>query len=214
MPWWSWRPGSAAGNAPESDGDSAVRSSVRVGVPAQREPARLTVPVDAVKAEQALADATRSDPANADPAAAQEGDQSVAPVTLNRVGQALDLLDIRYLADGGGSLLAMWERHAVLFTLEGPDDEILVMRARPHSTVPPDWADRAYRVVNEWNHTRRFCKAYVGDPTERGQLPIYAELQIPLAAGAHDALVAELLDCGAAVATSFVDWLHDEGALL
>jgi len=24
----------------------------------------------------------------------------------------------------------------------------------------------------------------------------------------------ELLDCGAAVATSFVDWLHDEGALL
>ena len=75
----------------------------------------------------------------------------------------------------------MWERHAVLFTLEGPDDEILVMRARPHATVPPDWADRAYRVVNEWNHTRRFCKAYVGDPTERGQLPIYAELQVPLA---------------------------------
>lgn len=138
----------------------------------------------------------------------------VAPVTLRRIGDALDLLDVRYLADGDGSLLAMWERHAVLFTLEGPDDEILVMRARPHSTVPPDWADRAYRVVNEWNHTRRFCKAYVGDPTERGQLPIYAELQVPLSSGAHDALVVELLDCGAAVATSFVDWLHDEGALL
>ena len=63
---------------------------------------------------------------------------------------------------------------------KGPEDEILVMRARPHATVPPDWADRAYRVVNEWNHTRRFCKAYVGDPTERGQLPIYAEMQVPL----------------------------------
>ncbi len=143
-----------------------------------------------------------------------EEPEQIAPVTLTRIGKALDLLDIRFLADGGGSLLAMWERHAVLFTLEGPDDEILVMRARPHATVPPDWADRAYRVVNEWNHTRRFCKAYVGDPTERGQLPIYAELQVPLAAGAHDALVVEMLDCGAAVATSFVDWLHDEGALL
>jgi hypothetical protein len=140
--------------------------------------------------------------------------EQIAPVDLARVGKALDLLDIRFLADGGGSLLAMWERHAVLFTLEGPDDEILVMRARPHATVPPDWADRAYRVVNEWNHTRRFCKAYVGDPTERGQLPIYAELQVPLASGAHDALLVEMLDCGAAVATSFVDWLHDEGALL
>jgi hypothetical protein len=193
MPWWSWRPGSAAGNPPDTDGDSSVRSTVRVGVPAQREPSRVGVPAEATKTEES---------------------EQISQVTLARIGKALDLLDIRFLADGGGSLLAMWERHAVLFTLEGPDDEILVMRARPHSTVPPDWADRAYRVVNEWNHTRRFCKAYVGDPTERGQLPIYAELQVPLAAGAHDALVVEMLDCGAAVATSFVDWLHDEGALL
>ncbi|GAA4598787.1 hypothetical protein GCM10023107_46070 [Actinoplanes octamycinicus] len=171
----------------------AVQSTVRVGVPAQREPSRTAAPSE-------LPAAGSSD--------------LVEPVSLTRIGKALDLLDIRFLADGGGSLLAMWERHAVLFTLEGPDDEILVMRARPHATVPPDWADRAYRVVNEWNHTRRFCKAYVGDPTERGQLPIYAELQVPLAAGTHDTLLVELLDCGAAVATSFVDWLHDEGALL
>ena len=120
----------------------------------------------------------------------------------------------RYLTDGDGSLLAMWERHALLFALEGPEDEILVMRGRPHSTVPPDWADRSYRVVNEWNHTRRFCKAYVGDATERGQLPIYAEMQVPLLAGVHDPLLDEMVDCAAAVTSAFVDWLHDEGALL
>ena len=223
MPWWSWRPGSAGGDEPESRGSAgsgvsvgsggsgsssgsggsggevATQSTVRVGVPAQRgSEQHRESGHSAVSTELSTID---------------EPDQ-VAPVTLTRIGKALDLLDIRFLADGGGSLLAMWERHAVLFTLEGPDDEILVMRARPHSTVPPDWADRAYRVVNEWNHTRRFCKAYVGDPTERGQLPIYAELQVPLNSGAHDALLVEMLDCGAAVATSFVDWLHDEGALL
>jgi len=194
MPWWSWRSGAAAGSGPEVGEDSSVRSAVRISVPAQREPGQVGVPpADLPKAEVP---------------------ENIEQVTLARLGKALDLLDIRFLADGSGSLLAMWERHAVLFTLEGPDDEILVMRARPHATVPPDWADRAYRVVNEWNHTRRFCKAYVGDPTERGQLPIYAEMQVPLASGAHDALVVEMLDCGAAVATSFVDWLHDEGALL
>jgi putative sensory transduction regulator len=193
MPWWSWRPGSTGDNELDTGGELALESGVRVGIPAQREPGHSTVPADLSTID--------------------EPDQ-VLPVTLTRIGKALDLLDIRFLADGGGSLLAMWERHAVLFTLEGPDDEILVMRARPHATVPPDWADRAYRVVNEWNHTRRFCKAYVGDPTERGQLPIYAELQVPLNSGAHDALLVEMLDCGAAVATSFVDWLHDEGALL
>jgi hypothetical protein len=192
MPWWSWRPGPAGGGA-EAGGEVALQGTVRVGVPTQREPGHVGVTADLSTVEEP---------------------QQVAPVTLARIGKALDLLDVRFLADGGGSLLAMWERHAVLFTLEGPDDEILVMRARPHATVPPDWADRAYRVVNEWNHTRRFCKAYVGDPTERGQLPIYAELQVPLNAGAHDALLVEMLDCGAAVATSFVDWLHDEGALL
>ena len=204
MPWWSWRPGSAAGSTSETD-DSSVRSTVRVGVPAQREPSRAVVPV--VSPERAQS-AERADKPQG------EECEQISQVTLARLGKALDVLDIRFLADGSGSLLAMWERHAVLFTLEGPDDEILVMRARPHATVPPDWADRAYRVVNEWNHTRRFCKAYVGDPTERGQLPIYAELQVPLASGLHDALLVEMLDCGAAVATSFVDWLHDEGALL
>jgi hypothetical protein len=138
----------------------------------------------------------------------------VSTVTLARLAEMLERLDIRYLTDGDGSLLALWERHAVLFTLEGPTDEILVMRVRPHATVPPDWAERSYQVVNEWNHTRRFYKAYVGDPTDRGQLPIYAEIQVPLLAGVHDGLLLELIDCAAAVAMSFVDWLHDEGGLL
>ncbi|WP_091651599.1 YbjN domain-containing protein [Micromonospora pallida] len=195
MPWWSWRPGHAGGGEPESRSGITVDGSVRVGPPAPREPGDDCLPA-------------------ADRPVSKEMSATVAPVNLGRVCDALDLLDVRYLADGDGNLLAMWERHAVLVTLEGPEDEILVMRARPHATVPPDWADRAYRVVNEWNHTRRFCKAYIGDPTERGQLPIYAELQVPRGAGTHDALLVELLDCGAAVATNFVDWLHDEGALL
>jgi hypothetical protein len=138
----------------------------------------------------------------------------VEPVTLLRVAEALDRLDIRYLTDGDGSLLALWERHAILFTLEGPSDEILVIRARPHATVPRDWADRSYRVVNEWNHTRRFYKAYIGDPNERGHLPVYAEMQVPLLSGAHTGFLIELVDCAAVVAMGFVDWLHDDGGLL
>ena len=196
MPWWSWRPGPAGGGEPETRSGITVESAVRVG--------RTGAP--------AAGGRLRRPPTG--PAIDGDAGHRRAGRRCAGSGDALDLLDVRYLADGDGSLLAMWERHAVLFTLEGPDDEILVMRARPHATVPPDWADRAYRVVNEWNHTRRFCKAYVGDPTERGQLPIYAELQVPLGAGAHDALLVEMLDCGAAVATTFVDWLHDEGALL
>jgi len=205
MSWWSWRSGDAEGAESETRGRRGSDGNVRLGPPAPREPEQ----------EERPTTVRPGLPELRLPAAPSLPDLpvQVGPVTLRRIGKVLDLLDVRSLADGDGSLLAMWERHAVLFSLEGPDDEILVVRVRPHSTVPPDWADRAYRVVNEWNHTRRFCKAYVGDPTDRGQLPIYAELQVPLAAGVHDALLAEMLDCGAAVATTFVDWLHDEGAL-
>jgi hypothetical protein len=142
------------------------------------------------------------------------GSEQVLPVTTARLRAALDRMEVRYLTDGDGAVLAMWERHAVLIALEGPKDEILMMRTRPHATVPRDWADRAYQVVNEWNHTRRFCKAYVGDATDRGQLPIYAEVQVPLMSGVHEALLVELLDCGVSVSQGFVEWLHDEACLL
>ncbi|HCT78948.1 MAG TPA: YbjN domain-containing protein [Micromonosporaceae bacterium] len=135
-------------------------------------------------------------------------------ITLRRVASTLDLLDIRHLSDGESSLLALWERHALLFAVEGPDDEILVIRTRPHATVSPELSELAYRAVNEWNHARRFAKAYVGDPTERGQLPIYAEWQVPLRAGVHDALLLEIVDCAASVSTTFVDWLHGDGGIL
>lgn len=194
MSWWSWRPGHSGGGEPETRVGTSVEKQVRVKPPAPREPEREHVPVNL--------------------SAIDDLQPVVAPVTLARVGAALDRLGVHYLVDGNGNLLAMWERHAVLFTLEGPEDEILVVRARPHATVPPDWVDRAHRVVNEWNHTRRFCKAYVGDPTGRGQLPIYAELQVPLKSGVHDALLLELLESGTGVVMTFVDWLYDEGALL
>jgi hypothetical protein len=135
-------------------------------------------------------------------------------VSMERVAEALKRLDIRYLTDEAGNLLAMWERHVVLFALEGPDDEILVIRARCYNAVPAEWADRAYAAVNEWNHTRRFLKAYVGDATEQGKLSLYAEMQLPLVPGIHDALLDELVDCAAAVSGSWAEWLHDEGAVL
>ena len=99
------------------------------------------------------------------------------------------------------------------FALEGSSGSILVIQARPHDTVPLDWADRSYRAINEWNHSRRFLKACVADPDEDGRLPIYAELQVPLLAGVHDELLVDLFDRATAATRAFVDWLYD-GALL
>ncbi|MET7951525.1 YbjN domain-containing protein [Micromonospora sp. NPDC005324] len=135
------------------------------------------------------------------------------PLSTERIANALDFLNVYYLSDRDEHLLAMWDRHAVLFKAEGPDCEILVCRAKPFATIPRDSGAEALNVLNEWNHTRRFMKAYLGDPTERGQLPIYCEIQTPLGAGIHDELLIELVDAAAAVATSFVEFLYDQGVL-
>lgn len=198
MAWWSWQRSWRAGQSRSWQPESS-ESRERV-VPLQRD--LFQVPDDL-----SMLDTLPPAPTTLAPA-------GTPTATLRRIGATLDLLDIRYLCDGEESLLALWERHALLFAIEGPDDEILVIRARPHATVPPELANLAYRAVNEWNHTRRFAKAYVGDPTERGQLPLYAEWQVPLRSGVHDALLMEILDCAASVSTTFVDWMHSDGGLL
>jgi hypothetical protein len=138
---------------------------------------------------------------------------SCAAITPDRLASALDELDVRHVRNRDGALVAMWERFAVLFELEGADDEIVVIRARPHETVPGDWADRAYYAVNEWNYTRRFVKAYVGDLGE-GRLPIYAEAQLSFGAGVHCALLVEQLQRAVSELRGFVEWLHEDGELL
>lgn len=130
-----------------------------------------------------------------------------------RIPGMLDLFSIFYLSDGQGALLALWERHAMLFTVEGGTGEILVMRVKPHRTIPPSLRSVAYKVINEWNRDHLFMKAYVGDPDRHGQLPVYAEMQLPMASGIADTLLFELLDTGISVAAAFVGWLHDEERL-
>src|SRR3954453_19449709 len=161
MPWWPWR-----GTQRTRTRTGGVGAGVsELSAVAERDFVAETTAL--LESSIALDTGRRVEvPAQRSPEAAAK------PVTMARVSDALDRLEIRYLTDGDGSLLAMWERHALLFALEGPDDETLVMRGPPHGTVPPDWADRSPRVVNEWKPTRRFCKAYIGDATERGQLPI------------------------------------------
>lgn len=140
--------------------------------------------------------------------------QKSAELTDERLVASLRRLNIRYLVDEAGALLAMWERHVVQIRREGPAGEILVLRARAYSTLPAEWNDRAFRAVNEWNRTRRFLKAYVGEPTESGSVPLYGETQIPLRPGVPDDLLDEFVDCAAAVSGAYIDWLHGEAGIL
>jgi hypothetical protein len=141
---------------------------------------------------------------------AQNHREAVMPLDSDRIVAALKNLDIRYLVDENGGIVALWERHIVQVRAEGPDADILVLRARAYQTVPREWAERGYAAMNEWNRTRRFLKAYLGEPTESGSLPVFGEIQVPVRPGITLALLEELIDCGTAISGTFVEWLEGE----
>jgi hypothetical protein len=135
-------------------------------------------------------------------------------VDMDRIKEALRRLEIRFLTDEDGDVLALWEDHSLLFSLEGPQGTVLVVRARADETVPREWESRALASVNEWNRSRRFLRCFLGEPEPGGAMPVYADLHLHLGPGVHDALLDDLLDCLAVVSCSWVEWLHDDGALL
>jgi hypothetical protein len=141
---------------------------------------------------------------------AADARDEAAPLATDRIIAALKNLDIRYLVDENGGIVALWERHIVQVRAEGPDADILVLRARAYQTVPREWAERGYAAMNEWNRTRRFLKAYLGEPTESGALPVFGEIQVPVRPGITTALLEELIDCGTAISGTFVEWLEGE----
>ncbi|HEX2145786.1 MAG TPA: YbjN domain-containing protein [Glycomyces sp.] len=141
---------------------------------------------------------------------AAEARDEPAPLDSDRIIASLKNLDIRYLVDENGGIVALWERHIVQVRAEGPDADILVLRARAYQTVPREWAERGYAAMNEWNRTRRFLKAYLGEPTESGALPVFGEIQVPVRPGITTALLEELIDCGTAISGTFVEWLEGE----
>ncbi|SDD20563.1 YbjN domain-containing protein [Glycomyces harbinensis] len=141
---------------------------------------------------------------------AADARDEAAPLDSDRIIASLRNLDIRYLVDENGGIVALWERHIVQVRAEGPDADILVLRARAYQTVPREWAERGYAAMNEWNRTRRFLKAYLGEPTESGALPVFGEIQVPVRPGITTALLEELIDCGTAISGTFVEWLEGE----
>jgi hypothetical protein len=136
------------------------------------------------------------------------------PMDMERVKESLRRLEIRFLTDEDGDVLALWEGHSLLFSLEGPQETVLVVRARADETVPAEWASRALASVNEWNRSRRFLRCFVGEPEGSGGMPVYADQHLHLGPGVHDALLDDMIDCLAVVSCSWVEWLHDDGALL
>lgn len=116
-----------------------------------------------------------------------------------------------YLVAGDGELCVKFtnsERTAVtaiVFSMEGPDGNIAVVRARTSAVFAPDQHTRLTAFVDEWNRTKRWPKAYTvvdadGVPEVLGECGWLMDSEFPSAL--FDRWITVVLD---AVTTLFED---------
>lgn len=85
---------------------------------------------------------------------------TLAPITLERVEQALHALEVNYGTDEDGDLIAGFEGNPCWFRVTGHEEQcIFSFNGRWKGVLPPDQLGAALSFVNEWNATRMFPRA-------------------------------------------------------
>ncbi len=90
------------------------------------------------------------------------------------VGQLLDEFGLTHTLDSDGDLLVRWEKCSVYFFFYGEQDEVLQARLYLNRRFSVDDRGALTLLLDEWNRTRLFGKAYTILPDD-GMVAICAE---------------------------------------
>lgn len=90
---------------------------------------------------------------------------SLAPVTVERLGETLKVLEINYGDDGEGTLIAGFEGNPCWFRVAGPggQDIAFVFDARWRHSLPADSMPDALMAINDWNQQNPFPRAMIAN---------------------------------------------------
>lgn len=103
----------------------------------------------------------------------RDGGTEVLP-TIALVGQLLDEFGLKYSIDGDGDLLVRWETCTIYFFFYGEKNEVLQARLYLNRRFSVDDRGSLSLLLDEWNRTRLFAKAYTILPDD-GMVGICAE---------------------------------------
>ncbi len=134
-------------------------------------------------------------------AAAAEDPGPPTPLTRSRITRYLDSHEFSYAIDDDGDPTGSWEGNLFWFLCLGRAGEILQVRGRWDRTLPLAQRSAARLVLNDWNRDRIWPKVY--SRVEDDELAVYAEVSADLEAGADDAQLRQLLDCGLSTCLQF-----------
>jgi len=103
----------------------------------------------------------------------RDGGTEVLP-TVALVEQLLDEFGLKHTIDSDGDLLIRWERCSIYFFFYGEKNEVLQARLYLNRRFSVDDRGSLSLLLDEWNRTRLFAKAYTILPDD-GMVGICAE---------------------------------------
>lgn len=131
------------------------------------------------------------------------------PVTMQRIGDHLVRRGYHFRVDDDGDITGTWDGHRFWFLLLGEHREIVQVRGRWSTALPPASRLATLQAVNDWNRDRIWPKVYLRE--ESTGLALYAEVSVDLEQGATDDQLAQVVSCGLGTA---VQLFHAIGAQL
>lgn len=98
----------------------------------------------------------------------------LAPISKERIKQALESQGWAYRVDSDGDISGGWEDGFFWFFLNGDAEEILLVRGTWYPALSPADLPQATEVCQEWNRDRLWPKVYPR-VSDEGELRLHAE---------------------------------------
>ena len=129
--------------------------------------------------------------------------------TVALVQQVLDEFGLRHGIDDDGDLAVRWEKCSVYFFFYGDRKEVLQARLYLNRRFSADMRATLAVLLDEWNRTKLFPKAYTVLPDD-GMVGICAEQCQDFEGGVTRAQLKYALGMWVDTLLRFADWVDDQ----
>jgi Putative bacterial sensory transduction regulator len=136
------------------------------------------------------------------------GNTEISPTTAV-LQQILDEYGLKHTIDDDGDLTVRWEKCSVYFFFYGERQEVLQARMYLHRRFDVDSRTALALLLDEWNRTKLFPKAFTMLPDE-GQVHICAEHCYDFESGATRAQLKYAVGVWIETLLRFSDWVDDQ----
>lgn len=146
----------------------------------------------------------------------------IQPFERPMIQDHLERNDLKFTCDEDGDFRVDFQPFAELapeitvwLTAEGANEDIFVVRVLANAGIPKTIWPQVVEACNKWNQEKRYPKAFLFIPEDVEALfaPIHLEGQFPMAAGATQPQVDEIITTIIGTGFSFWQWVMDEGIL-